>query len=246
MKLKHLATLGLGESATPDDIKSAYRRLAMRYHPDRVQGADATESEAKFKEVKEAYEYLSSGAEETQHKFSFNFSDSEFTDIFSGLFKTAQPKVRQAASISLTLEESYNGKRIQIGNTIADLPPGIRPGSVFHIDDTRVVVYVTPHQTYKRSDDDLLAEVYITSIEAMLGIDVVLEHLDKSVLQFSIPSGIQNSQVIRLSGKGMPNPSTGRFGDMLIRIHISTPRDLTEEQKGKLREIFTNRSSVDL
>jgi preprotein translocase subunit Sec63 len=53
--------LGVAKNASDEDIKKAYRKLAMKYHPDRNQGEDAKakEAEAKFKEVKEAYEMLS-------------------------------------------------------------------------------------------------------------------------------------------------------------------------------------------
>ena len=51
--------LGVAKNATEDDIKKAYRKLAMKYHPDRNQGDETKKSEEKFKEVKEAYEILS-------------------------------------------------------------------------------------------------------------------------------------------------------------------------------------------
>ena len=51
--------LGVPKNATEEDIKKAYRKLAMKHHPDRNQGADAAKSEEKFKEAKEAYEMLS-------------------------------------------------------------------------------------------------------------------------------------------------------------------------------------------
>ena len=51
--------LGVPKNATDDDIKKAYRKLAMKHHPDRNQGDDAKKSEEKFKEGKEAYEMLS-------------------------------------------------------------------------------------------------------------------------------------------------------------------------------------------
>jgi len=50
--------LGVAKNASEDDIKKAYRKLAMKYHPDRNQGDKAKESEERFKEVKEAYEVL--------------------------------------------------------------------------------------------------------------------------------------------------------------------------------------------
>ena len=51
--------LGVPKNASDDDIKKAYRKLAMKYHPDRNQGDGAAKAEEKFKEAKEAYEMLS-------------------------------------------------------------------------------------------------------------------------------------------------------------------------------------------
>ncbi|KTT14145.1 molecular chaperone DnaJ [Pseudacidovorax intermedius] len=58
-KRDYYEVLGVPKNAGEDEIKKAYRKLAMKYHPDRNQGAAATEAEAKFKEAKEAYEMLS-------------------------------------------------------------------------------------------------------------------------------------------------------------------------------------------
>ena len=58
-KRDYYETLGLAKNASDDDIKKAYRKLAMKHHPDRNQGDDAKKSEEKFKEAKEAYEMLS-------------------------------------------------------------------------------------------------------------------------------------------------------------------------------------------
>jgi molecular chaperone DnaJ len=61
-KRDYYETLGVAKNASDEDIKKAYRKLAMKHHPDRNQGDDAKRAEEKFKEAKEAYEMLSEPA----------------------------------------------------------------------------------------------------------------------------------------------------------------------------------------
>jgi molecular chaperone DnaJ len=58
-KRDYYDVLGVPKNASEDDIKKAYRKLAMKHHPDRNQGDGAKAAEEKFKEAKEAYEMLS-------------------------------------------------------------------------------------------------------------------------------------------------------------------------------------------
>ena len=65
MKRDYYELLGLGKGATEDEIKAAYRRLALKYHPDKNPGDKA--SEEKFKEINEAYQVLSDKTRRTQY-----------------------------------------------------------------------------------------------------------------------------------------------------------------------------------
>ncbi|GMR35929.1 hypothetical protein PMAYCL1PPCAC_06124, partial [Pristionchus mayeri] len=105
--------LGLAKAATPEEIKKAYRSLALRYHPDKNREAEA---EAKFKEIAEAFEVLSD--EESRKKydeqergttfgdFHFGFHMgpmSMFKDYFQGesLFKGKMPMPKNPAPKSM-------------------------------------------------------------------------------------------------------------------------------------------------
>ena len=80
--------LGVNKNATADEIKSAYRKLALKYHPDRNPGDKAAEE--KFKEIAEAYSVLSDESKRKKYdspgfsnEFGSYYSDGEFDDIFS-------------------------------------------------------------------------------------------------------------------------------------------------------------------
>ena len=138
-KRDYYEVLGVPRNAGDDEIKKAYRKLAMKYHPDRNQGNAAKEAEAKFKEIKEAYEILSDGQKRSaydQHGhagvdpnmggggFPGGFGGFEsFGDIFGDIFGQARGgrggrQVQRGNDLSyamdITLEEAAAGKEAQI------------------------------------------------------------------------------------------------------------------------------------
>src|SRR5207249_8819236 len=90
-KRDYYEILGVARTAPGEEIKRAYRRLAMKYHPDRNSGSGAAEAEMKCKECAEAYEVLSDEQKRQRYdqyghagvQGSHDFSHMDVTDIFS-------------------------------------------------------------------------------------------------------------------------------------------------------------------
>src|ERR1700756_4914972 len=128
-------TLGLERSATDDDIKQAYRRLAMQYHPDK--NAGSKESEEKFKAVSEAYDVLRDPQKRAAYDryghaaFKNGMGNGgggadfgAFSDIFESVFgefmggRGGGRQVRRGADLrydmEITLEDAFHGKKADI------------------------------------------------------------------------------------------------------------------------------------
>ena len=139
-KRDYYEVLGITRSATEVEIKTAYRKLAMKYHPDRNQGDKAKEAEEKFKECKEAYEMLSDSQKRAAYDqyghagvdpsmrggmgggegfggFAESFGDI-FGEMFGGGRRGGGPQVYRGNDLSyamdITLEEAASGKNAQI------------------------------------------------------------------------------------------------------------------------------------
>jgi molecular chaperone DnaJ len=139
-KADYYQTLGVGRTAFPDDIKRAYRKLAMQYHPDRNRGDGAAEQ--KFKEINEAYEVLkddqkraaydrfghdglNSGMGGRQQQGGFEFA-SGFAEMFDEMFgefmggnrgRRRSPGQRGADlryDLEITMEEAWAGKQVTV------------------------------------------------------------------------------------------------------------------------------------
>jgi len=141
-KRDYYEVLGVPKNASEDEIKKAYRKLAMKYHPDRNQGDAAKAAEEKFKEAKEAYEMLSDAQKRAAYDqyghagvdpnlrggmggaegFGGGFAEA-FGDIFGDMFGGQRGGARGGRQVyrgsdlsyamEITLEEAANGKDAQ-------------------------------------------------------------------------------------------------------------------------------------
>lgn len=239
-------TLGVDKSASDKEIKKAYRKLAGKWHPDKN---DSTEAKGKFQEISEAYEVLSDATKKAKYdnpqpQFSGAFSDEAYNDIFSTMRAAAHARRQRTFAAQIKLEDAYTGVGIHTQFGQVYIPRGVRSGSKIYMPESKsfIEVHIEPHRKFKRAGDDLLVDVLINAFEAILGAEATLEHLDKKKYKFKIPEGTQQGQVIKLAGKGMPNPEIDKTGDLLIRFTVSVPTNLTAKEKDtiiKLNKVRT-------
>ena len=274
--MDYYSTLGLKRGASDDEIKKAYRSLAMKHHPDR--GGD----EAKFKEISTAYDALSDpekkrivdmggdpngqqgGFHGGGNPFEFHFGQGNYEDIFNNFgFGFAQRPMRRNKSfninVEVTLEDVLVGKDLNAEISVPNgktkliniaIPAGIEHGQQIKyqgmgdnsIPDVRagdliVNVYIRPHPLYRREGDSLLYEHEISAWDAIVGSSVEITTLDKKTLNITIPPGTQPETVLSCRGEGVPNIRSKRRGNLLIKIKVNIPRNLTAEQLKKVEEL---------
>jgi molecular chaperone DnaJ len=131
-----------------------------------------------------------------------------------------------------------NPKRLEV-----KIPAGVRDGSRIRIageggpglaggskGDLYLVAKVLPHKLFERKVDDLHTEVSVPLATAILGGEVRLPTLNGS-LSLKIPPETQNGKIFRLAGKGMPQLGNNKYGNMLAKVKVVLPTNLTEEEK---------------
>lgn len=206
MKSDYYALLGIAKDAAPDEIKKAYRKMAMQYHPDRNQGNK--EAEEKFKQVSEAYAVLSDA--DKRRKYDSFGSAEAFSQNYSteDIFKDFNlDDLLSQFGMKASGWGNFRGKRTAPGGA----PPGV--GSIF--DDlfgmggsaagqrARPQTAV-PAQTGAKGRD---AEVpiVISFYEAMHGGERHLKlHIDNQERELTVrvPAGIATGKKLRVRGEG--------------------------------------------
>ncbi len=105
-----------------------------------------------------------------------------------------------------------------------------------------VLLGVKPHPFFEREEDDLVLDLNLTFPQVALGDELEIPTLD-GTHKLKIPSGIQSGEVISLRGKGVPHLRGGGRGDLHVRVHVVTPKKLSNEQKQLLKKLSESLSS---
>lgn len=272
----YYSLLELARSASPDQIKKAYRSMAMKHHPDR--GGD----EAKFKQISEAYEVLSNPDKKqmfdmgvdpnaqnqghggfNQGPFEFHFGSGNFQDIFGQFGFGGQRRQQRNKTfnivVDLSLEEVLTGKDISaevavpgtVNRTISiSIPPGIENGQQIRYQglgdssipgvppgDLIVNVQVRHHPTFRREGGNLILEKRVTVWDAILGAKVRIDTIDGKNLEITIPPGTQSDTVLSCKGEGLPNMRNRTRGNLLIRLVVDIPKNLSPTQIKIVKEL---------
>lgn len=128
------------------------------------------------------------------------------------------------------------------------VPPGVMEGNYLTLRDAgnagvrggptgdlRVEIEEEPHEHFKRDGLDIFYDLHISFPDAALGTEVEVPTL-KGKAKLQIDPGIQAGKILRMRDRGLPEFDGTRQGDQLIRVHVWTPQELTEEQEAILRE----------
>ena len=235
----YYSLLGVSKSATDKDVKSAYRKLARKYHPDVNPGDSA--AEAKFQDINEAYEVLSDSEKRAQYDqfgdswknpqagrgfgggapgggqpFDFNFTggggmDDLFGQMFGGGRRQRAAQGGNArADIEVSLEEAFHGVTKSLTVTTQKACPACGGAGV-----GRGGVCQVCGGGGRRSED--------------------------SRLEVKIPAGVVDGAKIRVKGRGEPGQMGGAPGDLYLNVHIRKHAEY--ELKG--RDIFQS-TKLDL
>jgi molecular chaperone DnaJ len=123
-----------------------------------------------------------------------------------------------------------DGKRVTIPGQGDVGPNGGAPGDLY------VFIHVRAHDFFERHDQDLYCATRIDFVTATLGGDVNIQTLDNKRVKLAIPAGTQHGKLLRVKEEGV-STSSGRKGDLYVKILLQVPSRLSRRGKELLEEM---------
>ena len=212
--------LGVVKTATPEEIRSVFRKKAREYHPDvakdKVKGAE------KFKELNEAYEVLSDPAKRAKY-------DQMGREVPGGGYEWAGGVPRGQAGPGM--EEVHFG-----GTGFSDFFESMF-GGMGGVEGMRAA----GGRRMARRGADVEGDLMVTLEEAMQGSsrEVTLQRGGGRVETYrvKVPAGVREGQRIRLAGRGQEGASGGEAGDLYLRVRLARHPDLRVEGENLVTDL---------
>lgn len=249
--MDYYAVLGVDPSASPDDIKRAYKKKVMQYHPDRPTG-----DKVKFQQVTEAYEKLT-GAPETiaAGDPSWGFGPQyDINNIFTmfGARPNHQRQTIARVAVNISLEDAVNGGQRFItlesarGSTDIEihLPKGIVDGQKIKYSnirgfdhDLQVEFRILPHKKFDRVADNLLLTVKLPIWKLITGTVTEVVTIYNHRIAVTIPEKTQPGTVLKLAKQGIYNEKTKQTGDLLLTVNGFIPTDIPQDLMEQIKKL---------
>jgi len=195
--------LGVNKTASENEIKKAYRKLAMKYHPDHSKGDK--NAEETFKNISEAYAVLSDKEKRKQYD---TFGSAGFQQRYS------QEDIFRGSDFESILSELFGGSG-RFGGGGRGMRFSFDGGSPFGS-------YQRKQQAHPKGSD-LEYELSLTLDEVAAGTQKIVsfQHKGRSEkITVKIPKGMISGKKLRISGKGEPSPYGGPAGDLYIKAKV--------------------------
>ena len=204
--------LGVNKSASKDEIKKAFYKLAHKYHPDKKEG-----NEAKFKEVNEAYQVLSDDSKRSKY--------DQFGSGFENM-GARQGNYQQGGFEGFDFSGFQGGgAEFDFGNLndiFSDFFSGGRSGGFY---STR-----TPRGR------DMQTVIQISLTDSILGTEKKIILGGSKEIKIKIPAGIQDGQTLKMTGHG-EEIKNGKAGDLYIKINVKIPSKISKKARELLEEL---------
>jgi curved DNA-binding protein len=210
--------LGVNKSASKDEIKKAFYKLAHRYHPDKKEG-----NEAKFKEVNEAYQVLSDDAK----RVKYDQYGAGFENMNQG-----RGGYQQGGFGGFSGFEGFDFSGFQGGQASG--------GIEFDLNDIFSDFFTGGRGGFRTTRTprgrDMQTEISISLTDSILGADKKIIIGGRKEVTIKIPVGIQSGQTLKMTGYG-ETVKNGKAGDLYIKINIKVPSKISKKARELLEEL---------
>ena len=259
------STLGVPRTATADEIKRAYRKLASQHHPDK--GGDT----ARFQEIQTAYETLGDPVKRQQHDnpvhrggpsqfhqgganpFDFN-AIFEMFGARPGSGNPHQEFMQRNVKLSLWVslhDVATGGPRVisigtQHGNTNSEIhiPTGIDDGDTVRYAgagpaglDLIVTFRVKPDTDWQRTGSHLSSLIHVSMWDLILGGDVAVKNIFGDELSVTIPPKTQPGTTLRVRSHGLPVKGQPQSrGDLMLKLDARLPDHIPDNLLELIRQ----------